>query len=155
MKLYGVTGWKNAGKTGLMERLVAEFTGRGLSVSTLKHAHHHFDLDPPGKDSRRHRDAGARQVMLASRHRWALLSELRDDDEPPLSALLARLDPDVVAGALETSGALGSLFKGKKAKYWEVYESMYKEIAKEAEDEFYDLFGKEFSNAYQNQIKKL
>ncbi len=93
MKVYGVTGWKNAGKTGLMERLVAEITGRGFSVSTIKHAHHDTDVDQPGRDSHRHRVAGARQVMLASPHRWALMSELRDAPEPPLDALLARLDP--------------------------------------------------------------
>lgn len=93
MKLFGVAGYKNAGKTGLMERLVAEITGRGLTVSTLKHAHHAFDVDQPGKDSHRHRVAGASQVLLASGRRWALMSELRDAPEPPLEALLARLDP--------------------------------------------------------------
>lgn len=93
MKLYGVTGWKNAGKTGLMERLVAEFAGRGLTVSTLKHAHHTFDVDHPGKDSHRHRVAGAQQVLLSSRNRWALMSELRGAPEPSLADLLARLDP--------------------------------------------------------------
>ncbi|WP_322866574.1 molybdopterin-guanine dinucleotide biosynthesis protein B [Aquicoccus sp. G2-2] len=93
MKLYGVTGWKNNGKTGLMERLVAHFTAAGLRVSTVKHAHHAFDVDQPGRDSYRHREAGAAQVLLASARRWALMSELRDDAEPPLEALLARLDP--------------------------------------------------------------
>ena len=93
MRLYGVTGWKNAGKTGLMERLVADFAGRGLSVSTVKHAHHTFDVDHPGKDSHRHRVAGATEVLLASRHRWALMHELRGEEEPPLEALLARLAP--------------------------------------------------------------
>ena len=93
MRLYGVTGWKNAGKTGLMERLVAEFTGRGLTVSTLKHAHHTFDVDHPGKDSRRHREAGAHQVLLSSRVRWALMTELGEPDEPSLEELLARMAP--------------------------------------------------------------
>lgn len=93
MKLYGVTGWKNAGKTGLMERLVTEISARGFTVSTLKHAHHTFDVDHPGKDSHRHRMAGASQVLLASGTRWALMTELRDAPEPPLSDLLARLDP--------------------------------------------------------------
>ena len=93
MKLYGVTGWKNAGKTGLMERLVAEITGRGFSVSTLKHAHHAFDIDQPGKDSHRHREAGAHQVLLASGRRWALMTELRDEPEPPLATLLAQMAP--------------------------------------------------------------
>lgn len=93
MKLYGVVGWKNAGKTGLMERLVAEITRRGLRVSTVKHAHHTFDVDHPGKDSFRHRHAGATEVLLASRKRVALMQELRDEEEPPLQALLARLRP--------------------------------------------------------------
>jgi molybdopterin-guanine dinucleotide biosynthesis protein MobB len=93
MKLYGVTGWKNSGKTTLVERLVAEIAGRGFSVSTLKHAHHSFDVDHPGKDSFRHRAAGARQVLVSSRERWALMTENRAAPEPPLDALLARLDP--------------------------------------------------------------
>ncbi|KAF0676432.1 molybdopterin-guanine dinucleotide biosynthesis protein B [Profundibacterium mesophilum] len=93
MKVYGVTGWKNAGKTGLMERLVAEFTARGLRVSTLKHAHHSFDVDHPGRDSHRHREAGAHQVMLGSANRWALMTELRGEAEPGLDALLSMMAP--------------------------------------------------------------
>lgn len=93
MKLYGVVGWKNAGKTGLMERLVTEITGRGIRVSTVKHAHHSFDVDHEGKDSHRHRVAGATEVMLASRNRFALMHELRDEAEPTLEELLARLSP--------------------------------------------------------------
>lgn len=93
MKVWGVVGWKNSGKTGLMERLVAEFTSRGLKVSTLKHAHHSFDIDQQGKDSHRHRVAGATEVLLASRNRWALMHELRDEDEPTLDDLLAKLMP--------------------------------------------------------------
>ena len=93
MNVFGVTGWKNAGKTGLMERLVAEFCSRGLRVSTLKHAHHSFDVDHPGKDSHRHRMAGASQVLLASTERWALMNEHRGAPEPSLAALLAKLDP--------------------------------------------------------------
>ena len=93
MKLYGVTGWKNAGKTGLMERLVTEITGRGFAVSTVKHAHHTFDVDHPGKDSHRHRVAGATEVLLASRNRFALMHELRDEDEPTLEFLLSKLAP--------------------------------------------------------------
>lgn len=91
MRLYGVVGWKNAGKTGLMERLVTEITGRGYSVSTVKHAHHSFDVDHPGKDSHRHRVAGATEVLLASRNRFALMHELRDTDEPGLADLLTKL----------------------------------------------------------------
>ena len=93
MRLYGVVGWKNAGKTGLMERLVAAFTARGLTVSTIKHAHHTTDVDQPGKDSHRHRQAGASQVILASAAHWALMTELRGQQEPSLRALLAELAP--------------------------------------------------------------
>lgn len=93
MKIFGVVGWKNAGKTGLMERLIADITARGFSVSTVKHAHHSFDVDHPGRDSYRHRDAGAREVLLASANRWALMAELRGDKEPDLAELLARLSP--------------------------------------------------------------
>ena len=93
MKIYGVTGWKNSGKTGLMERLVSEFVKRGFSVSTIKHAHHSFDVDHSGKDSNRHRVAGAREVMLSSRNRFALMHELRDEKEPSLEVLLAKLSP--------------------------------------------------------------
>lgn len=93
MRVFGVTGWKNAGKTGLMERLVSTITARGISVSTIKHAHHSFDVDHPGKDSHRHRIAGAREVLLASGHRWALMHELRGQPEPSLADLLARLSP--------------------------------------------------------------
>ncbi|MBP0483751.1 molybdopterin-guanine dinucleotide biosynthesis protein B [Sagittula salina] len=93
MKVFGVTGWKNSGKTGLMERLVAEITARGYSVSTVKHAHHAFDIDHPGRDSYRHREAGAREVILASRKRVAHMTELRGDPEPELADLLPRLGP--------------------------------------------------------------
>lgn len=93
MRIYGVVGWKNAGKTGLMERLVTEITGRGITVSTVKHAHHSFDVDHPGKDSYRHRVAGATEVLLASRNRYALMHELRDREEPTLQELLAHLSP--------------------------------------------------------------
>ena len=93
MRVFGVVGWKNAGKTGLMERLVTEITGRGFSVSTIKHAHHTFDVDHEGKDSYRHRVAGAQEVLLASRNRFALMHELRTEDEPTLAELLTKLAP--------------------------------------------------------------
>jgi molybdopterin-guanine dinucleotide biosynthesis protein MobB len=93
MKLWGVTGWKNSGKTGLIERLLAIFVARGLTVSTIKHAHHSFDVDHKGRDSYRHRDAGASEVLLSSRNRWALMHENRGQDEASLDALLARLSP--------------------------------------------------------------
>ncbi|NNK79700.1 MAG: molybdopterin-guanine dinucleotide biosynthesis protein B [Litoreibacter sp.] len=93
MRIFGIVGWKNSGKTGLMERLVAEITGRGFSVSTIKHAHHTFDVDQSGKDSYRHRVAGAREVLLSSGNRWALMHELRDEEEPKLGTLLEKLTP--------------------------------------------------------------
>ena len=93
MKVFGVVGWKNAGKTGLMERLVGEITSRGFTVSTVKHAHHTFDVDHPGKDSHRHRVAGASEVLLSSRNRVALMQELRGAEEPSLKQLLQRLSP--------------------------------------------------------------
>lgn len=93
MRIFGVVGWKNSGKTGLVERLVSEITARGFSVATLKHAHHSFDVDHQGKDSYRHREAGATEVLLASKQRWALMHELRGQDEPSLAQLLAHLSP--------------------------------------------------------------
>lgn len=93
MKIFGVVGWKNSGKTGLVERLVSEITARSFTVSTVKHAHHSFDVDHPGRDSYRHRDAGAREVLLTSRNRWALMHEIKDAPEEPLSELLKKLSP--------------------------------------------------------------
>ncbi len=93
MQVYGVIGWKNAGKTTLVERLVAEIAGRGFSVSTVKHTHHGVDVDQPGKDSHRHRAAGARQVILSSSARWALMTEHRGAPETSLADLLTHLSP--------------------------------------------------------------
>ena len=92
MNVYGVIGWKNAGKTSLMERLVAEITARGFRVSTVKHVHHDVDLDQPGKDTFRHRAAGAQEVVLASASRMAILHEHRGE-EPELPLILARMAP--------------------------------------------------------------
>lgn len=92
MRVYGVIGWKNSGKTSLMERLVAEITARGFSVSTVKHMHHDVDLDQPSTDTYRHRAAGATEVILASAHRYAILHEHRGP-EPDLTAVLSRLAP--------------------------------------------------------------
>lgn len=89
--VFGVTGWKNSGKTTLVTRLIAEFVGRGLRVNSVKHAHHAFDIDVPGTDSFRHREAGATEVALVSGTRWALMHELREDDEPRLEDILARM----------------------------------------------------------------
>ena len=92
-KVLGIVGWKNSGKTTLVEALVREMTARGLHVSTVKHAHHAFDIDVPGKDSYRHREAGAHEVIVASGQRWALMHELRGAPEPPLEELIAKLAP--------------------------------------------------------------
>lgn len=92
MKVYGIIGWQNAGKTTLVEALVRIFVARGLSVSTVKHAHHAVDLDRPGKDSYRHREAGAQEVVLATAQRFAILREHRGT-EPSLAEVLARLSP--------------------------------------------------------------
>lgn len=91
--VIGIVGWKNNGKTTLVVRLVQHLTARGYRVSTVKHAHHSVDLDQPGKDSWRHREAGAREVMLATSRRWALVHELIDEPEPPLAELLAHMAP--------------------------------------------------------------
>lgn len=93
MKVFGFAGWSGSGKTTLIEQLIPAFTGRGLTVSLVKHAHHRFDIDQPGKDSWRHRQAGAAQVLISSAQRWALMTELRDTPEPDLAELLTRFDP--------------------------------------------------------------
>lgn len=93
MKAIGVAGWSGAGKTTLIEQLIPWLTARGLRVSVVKHAHHRFDIDRPGKDSWRHREAGASEVLITSAGRWALLHELRDEAEPTLATQLARLAP--------------------------------------------------------------
>jgi molybdopterin-guanine dinucleotide biosynthesis protein B len=93
MRVIGLAGWSGAGKTTLLTRLIPALDRRGLSVSTLKHAHHAFDIDQPGKDSFAHRASGAREVLVASGRRWALVHELREEPEPSLAALLRRLSP--------------------------------------------------------------
>lgn len=93
MRVIGLAGWSGSGKTTLLTRLIPEFNRRGVKVSTVKHAHHAFDLDTPGKDSWAHRQAGAAEVLVSSGKRWALLHELRDEPEAALPELLARLSP--------------------------------------------------------------
>ena len=96
-RIFGITGWKNSGKTTLTEKLVTELVRRGWTVSTVKHAHHEFDIDKPGADSFRHRQAGATEVAIVSGVRWALMHELRGEDEPTLETILSRLAPcDIV-----------------------------------------------------------
>jgi molybdopterin-guanine dinucleotide biosynthesis protein B len=91
MKVIGFAGWSGAGKTTLLTRLIPHLIAKGFRVSTLKHAHHEFDVDVPGKDSWRHREAGAAEVLVSSGKRWALMHELRGADEPKLPELLARM----------------------------------------------------------------
>jgi molybdopterin-guanine dinucleotide biosynthesis adapter protein len=93
MRVIGLAGWSGAGKTTLLRRLIPALNARGLQVSTLKHAHHSFDVDQPGKDSWEHRQAGAKEVLIASSVRWALMHEQQSDAEPSLAALLAHLSP--------------------------------------------------------------
>ena len=93
MKVFGIAGWSGSGKTTLLEKLIPRLTGRGLKVSVIKHAHHGFDIDRPGKDSYRHREAGATEVLLSCQDRWALMHERRAEAEPTLSELLGHLSP--------------------------------------------------------------
>ncbi len=91
MKIIGLAGWSGSGKTTLLSRVIPRLTARGLRVSTLKHAHHNFDVDRPGKDSFEHRSAGATEVLVVSGNRWALMHELRGAPEPALPELLGKL----------------------------------------------------------------
>ena len=93
MRVMGIAGWSGAGKTTLLSRLIPVLVGRGFSVSTIKHAHHHFDVDYPGKDSHTHRVAGATEVLVSSVNRFALMHELRGEAEPSLAQLLSMLAP--------------------------------------------------------------
>jgi molybdopterin-guanine dinucleotide biosynthesis protein B len=93
MKVIGLAGWSGAGKTTLLTRLIPYFREQGLRVSVIKHAHHTFDVDVPGKDSWRHREAGAEEVLVSSAHRWALMHELRGAPEPRLPELLQKMSP--------------------------------------------------------------
>jgi molybdopterin-guanine dinucleotide biosynthesis protein B len=92
-KLLGIVGFKNAGKTTLTERLVSELAARGYRIATVKHAHHAFDIDQEGRDSWRHRRAGAKEVAVVSKNRWALVHELAGEPEPPLADIVAKLAP--------------------------------------------------------------
>lgn len=93
MKIFGFAGWSGSGKTTLIEKLIPLFVQRGLKVSLIKHAHHTFDVDQPGKDSYRHRHAGCTEVLVSSSRRWALVHELRGAPEPGFEDLIERLSP--------------------------------------------------------------
>ena len=92
-KVIGIAGYKKSGKTTLVERLVAEFTARGLAVATVKHAHHAFDIDHKGRDSWRHRAAGSHEVAIVSDRMWAIIHPLHDEPEPALDDVLAKMAP--------------------------------------------------------------
>jgi molybdopterin-guanine dinucleotide biosynthesis adapter protein len=97
MKVFGIAGYSGSGKTTLMENLIPQFVMEGLKVSVIKHAHHNFDVDRPGKDSYRHREAGASEVLVTSDKRWVLMHEARGEEEPTLAQLLSRFsDCDLV-----------------------------------------------------------
>ena len=93
MRIIGLAGWSGSGKTTLLARVIPVLIARGIRVSTVKHAHHGFDVDVPGKDSHTHRVAGATEVFVSSARRWAQIHELRDEVEPSLGDILARLTP--------------------------------------------------------------
>ena len=93
MRIIGLAGWSGSGKTTLLARVIPVLIARGIRVSTVKHAHHGFDVDVPGKDSHTHRVAGATEVFVSSARRWAQIHELRDEEEPSLGDILARLTP--------------------------------------------------------------
>lgn len=93
MRIIGLAGWSGSGKTTLLTKIIPRLTARGVTVSTVKHAHHGFDVDQPGKDSHSHRLAGATEVLVGSATRWALVHELRGAAEPALGELLAKLAP--------------------------------------------------------------
>jgi len=93
MKIFGFAGWSGSGKTTLVTKLIPELVARGVRVSTVKHAHHSFDIDKPGKDSYEHRAAGASEVMVTSASRWALMHELRDGEEPSIEELASHMEP--------------------------------------------------------------
>jgi molybdopterin-guanine dinucleotide biosynthesis protein B len=113
MRVFGFAGWSGSGKTTLIEQLIPRFIARGLSVSLVKHAHHEFDLDQPGKDSFRHREAGCREVLVTSALRWAIQHELRGRPELTLNEALQRLSPCDLA--------LVEGFKGAAIPKLEVY----------------------------------
>lgn len=93
MQVFGLAGWSGAGKTTLIVSILPLIAARGIRVSTMKHAHHYFDVDIPGKDSYRHREAGASEVLITSSGRWVLMHELRDEAEPPIRDLIERMTP--------------------------------------------------------------
>jgi molybdopterin-guanine dinucleotide biosynthesis protein B len=121
MRIIGFAGWSGAGKTTLLTRLIPHLTGQGVRVSTIKHAHHRFDIDRPGKDSYEHRMAGASQVLVSSANRWALMTELRGAPEPDLRTLIGHLSPVdllLVEGFKRDPHPKIEVFRAANAKPW-------------------------------------
>ena len=121
MRVIGLAGWSGAGKTTLMVKLIPCLNVRGIGVSTLKHAHHRFDVDVPWKDSWQHRQAGAQQVMVASGARWALMTDLRSAAEPRLPELIARMDAVdllIVEGFKRDAHPKLEVYRAANAKPW-------------------------------------
>jgi len=121
MRIFGFAGWSGSGKTTLVERLIPVLVGRGLKLALVKHAHHEFDIDQPGKDSHRHRSAGATEVLVTSSRRWALMHELRGAPELTLDQAIARLSPcDLVLVEGYKRAALPKLeiHRGSVGKPW-------------------------------------
>jgi molybdopterin-guanine dinucleotide biosynthesis protein B len=119
MKIFGFAGWSGSGKTTLIEKLIPLFVARGLRVSLIKHAHHTFDVDQPGKDSYRHRHAGCQEVLVSSSRRWALVHELRGSPEPGFAELIERVSP---CDLLLVEG-----FKREKVPKLEIYRASVEE----------------------------
>jgi molybdopterin-guanine dinucleotide biosynthesis adapter protein len=126
MKIFGFAGWSGSGKTTLIEKLIPLFVQRGLKVALIKHAHHSFDVDQPGKDSYRHREAGCAEVLVSSSRRWALVHELRGAPEPGFPELLERLSP---ADLVLVEG-----FKRERLPKLEVYRAVTGEALLHPED---------------------
>jgi molybdopterin-guanine dinucleotide biosynthesis protein B len=121
MRVFSLAGWSGSGKTTLMTRLLPALIERGVSVSTIKHAHHAFDVDQPGKDSYRHREAGATEVMISSENRWALMHELRGAAEARLPELLSKISPVdlvIVEGFKREPHRKIEVHRGAVAKPW-------------------------------------
>lgn len=119
MKTFGIVAYSGSGKTTLLEKLIPLITGRGFKVSVIKHAHHGFDIDRPGKDTYRHREAGAGEVMISTGQRWALMHENRGESEPSLEELVGRLSPCdlvLIEGFKEEPGPKLEVFRPANGK---------------------------------------
>jgi molybdopterin-guanine dinucleotide biosynthesis protein B len=119
MRVIGIAGWSGSGKTTLLTKVIPRLVARGMKISTLKHAHHTFDVDRPGKDSHTHREAGASEVLICSANRWALMHELRGDAEPTLFDLLRKLSPAdlvIVEGYKASPCAKIEVYRGEVGK---------------------------------------